>query len=98
MYYIKFGTPAKKDLKRLSRAAQNEIEKIHLPRLQIDARKQGDRLKGEFRAYWKCAFTVGGIAYRIAYEIKEEELLVSVIMIGTRENFYKELKRRLRSS
>ena len=36
-----------------------------------------------------------GIQYRIAYVIYENRVEVKIIRVGTRENFYEELKRRL---
>lgn len=33
------------------------------------------------------------VNYEIAYTVKEKEILVTIIMVGTRENFYNELKR-----
>jgi mRNA-degrading endonuclease RelE of RelBE toxin-antitoxin system len=35
---------------------------------------------------------VAGVEYRIAYQIKEQEIVVVVMQIGTRENFYVKLK------
>jgi hypothetical protein len=37
---------------------------------------------------------VAGVEYRIAYQIKEQEIVVVIIQIGTRENFYAELRKR----
>jgi mRNA-degrading endonuclease RelE of RelBE toxin-antitoxin system len=36
-----------------------------------------------------------GVDYRIAYTINDNELIVYFISAGTRENFYKTIKRRL---
>lgn len=52
-------------------------------------------LSGELSAIRKWAFQDRGIQYRIAYEIFEDRVEVKIILVGTRENFYKELKRRL---
>jgi len=35
-----------------------------------------------------------GVEYRMAYQIKEQEVVVIIMQIGTRENFYEELKKR----
>lgn len=75
---------------------QDEIEIIHAPKIAENPYSQGSRLKGNFSGFWKYVFRCNGIAYRVAYEIKSTELIIAVIMIGTRENFYKELKRRVR--
>lgn len=36
-----------------------------------------------------------GIQYCIAYEIYDDRVEVKIIRVGTRENYYEELKRRL---
>ena len=35
------------------------------------------------------------VEYRIAYQIKEQEIVVVIMQIGTRENFYDELKKKI---
>ncbi len=94
MYSIKLSTSAKKDLRKLPSRVQEEIKYIHTQRIQDG--QYGIRLKGELKRYWKYAFQYKGVAYRIAYEIKQDVLLIIIIIIGTRENFYKELKRRVK--
>ncbi|NLW48240.1 MAG: type II toxin-antitoxin system mRNA interferase toxin, RelE/StbE family [Firmicutes bacterium] len=55
----------------------------------------GERLKGDLTAIYSYHLKVAGVDYRIAYQIKEQEIVVIVLQIGTRENFYEELKKRL---
>ena len=55
----------------------------------------GVLLKGDLSTVRKWIIREQGVQYRIAYTIHEERIEVRVIMIGTRENFYKELKRHL---
>ena len=55
----------------------------------------GEPLKGDLSDIRKWIIKVQGIQYRIAYEIYEDRVEVKIILIGTRENFYNELKRRL---
>lgn len=54
----------------------------------------GDLLKGDLATIYSYHLKVMGVEYRIAYQIKEQEIVVVVMQIGTRENFYKELKKR----
>ena len=54
----------------------------------------GDRLKGDLATIYSYHLQVTGVEYRIAYQIREQEIVVVVMQIGTRENFYEELKRR----
>jgi mRNA interferase RelE/StbE len=37
-----------------------------------------------------------GVEYRVAYQIKEQEISVMIIQVGTRENFYEKLKKRFK--
>ncbi|KAB3529508.1 hypothetical protein F8154_14695 [Alkaliphilus pronyensis] len=43
----------------------------------------------------KLEFRQQGIHYRIAYRIVKDKIQVHVLHIGTSENFYSELKRRI---
>lgn len=54
----------------------------------------GDRLKGDLATLYSYHLKAAGVEYRIAYQIKEQEVVVIVMQIGTRENFYEELKKR----
>ena len=55
----------------------------------------GEPLKGDLSDIRKWVIKDQGIQYRIAYEIYEDRVEVKIIRVGTRENFYEELKRRL---
>lgn len=54
----------------------------------------GERLKGGLATLYSYHLKATGIEYRIAYQIKEQEVVVIIMQIGTRENFYEELKKR----
>jgi len=92
MYQVYVTNQAKKDLKRLDKP----IIKIVLNILESIAENPygGESLYGELSQLKKWTFTHSGISYRIAYQIYEEHIEVKVFMIGTRDNFYDELKRR----
>lgn len=55
----------------------------------------GEPLKGDLADLRKWVIKDQGIQYRIAYEIYEDRVEIKIIRVGTRENFYEELKRRL---
>lgn len=92
MYQLNVTNQAKKDLKRLDRP----IIKIILGILDDIAENPHavESLHGNLSHLKKWSFTHLGIGYRIAYQIFETHIEVKVLMIGTRENFYDELKRR----
>lgn len=54
----------------------------------------GDCLNGDLATLYSYHLKAAGVEYRIAYQTKEQEVVVIVMQIGTRENFYKELKKR----
>ena len=51
--------------------------------------KVGKKLAGKLKEVRSHKFTDAGIHYRIAYQIRDNIL---VVLIATRENFYKDLK------
>jgi len=93
MYELKVTNQAKKDLKRLDKPIIKKILGI----LDDIAEEPhvGEPLHGNYSYLKKWSFTHLGIGYRIAYQIYEEHIEVKVLMIGTRENFYDELKLRI---
>ena len=94
MYSIIYRPSVKKDLKRLDRPVLLVLYDTHLPLLKENP-FIGERLKGKYRLYYRYKFTHQGVGYRMVYDIKTKELVIILILVGTRENFYKELKRRI---
>lgn len=94
MYEVVILNSAAKQLRNLDKPVKN---KIIAALEQIAENPFGaERLKGDLAAVYSHHLKVGGIEYRIAYQIKEQEIVVVIIQIGTRENFYEELKKRLK--
>jgi len=56
----------------------------------------GELLKGDLETIYSYHLKVTGVEYRISYQIREQEIVVVVMQIGTRENFYEDLKRRFK--
>jgi len=94
-YEIRASSAVRKDLKRLGKALQEAIRREHFPKIKEDP-FQGYALHGELRGLRSYHFNYRGTAYRIVYEILEEEKIVLVLMIAKREGFYQALRRRLR--
>jgi addiction module RelE/StbE family toxin len=92
MYNLNFSNQAKKDLKRLDRPVIKAVLSI----LEDIAENPhaGEPLRGNLSHLKKWSINHMGIDYRIAYQIFEEYIEVKIMQIGTRENFYDELKRR----
>lgn len=98
MLPITFLTPAKKYFKKLS-----EKPLIQAYRDAIDAIRRdpyiGAAKIGDLIGIYGYDVSYRGINYEIAYKLEENENgeLIVVVLAGSRENFYEELKRYLRS-
>jgi mRNA-degrading endonuclease RelE of RelBE toxin-antitoxin system len=86
---------ADRDLKSLDKPIRDEVlEEIHsLP----EEPSRGELKKGNLSKIWVFEPTISRReSYRIAYTRfwMDDEPWISVVQIGTRENFYEDLKRR----
>lgn len=92
-YKQDFHTAFRKDIKNLDKP----LRKIIFDTLDKIAQNPtlGDSLSGDLMGIYSYHLKYRGIDYRIAYAINDNELLVYFISAGTRENFYKTIKRRL---
>jgi len=92
MFEVVVLSSASRQLKKFDKAVRNAIiagmEKI------AENPYTGDRLKGNLATIYSYHLNVANVEYRIAYQIREQEIVVIVLQIGTRENFYEELKKR----
>jgi mRNA interferase RelE/StbE len=94
MYELVVLNSAVKQLKKLDKSLKTRI----IAALDKIAENPfiGDRLKGDLSTIYTYHLHVTGVEYRIAYQIKEQEIVVVVMQLGTRENFYEELKKRFK--
>lgn len=56
---------------------------------------QSERLTGELNFLYSFHFSFRGTAFRLVYSVEEMKKVITVIMIGPRENFYRTLKQKL---
>jgi len=94
-YQLRFSSAVKKDLKKLDKALQEELDEVHFPNIKQDP-FQAYPLSHEFKGLWSYHISYKGGQYRIVYEIYPEDKVVLVIMIGPRGGFYEALRRRVR--
>lgn len=65
-----------------------------MPRLREDP-YIGKRFSGKnLQKFFKLAFRHKKNDYRVVYQIKKKEVLIVLLAIGSRENFYKKLDRK----
>lgn len=96
MYEIKFSSQASKYFKK--------IKDKHLKSSFLESIRQiaenpyiGEMKKGDLTGIYGLDVRYDGVNYEIAYLIEEVEVkIVVIILAGTRENFYEELKRAYR--
>ena len=92
MYELVVINSAARQLKKYDKPIRNKI----ISALDKIAENPfiGEVLKGNLSILYSYHIKVTGVEYRIAYQIKEQELVVVIIQMGTRENFYEELRKR----
>lgn len=93
MYEIVIPNSVKRDLKKIDKSVAKVIIQ-QLDELTLNP-FLGTPLAGNLSYLHKLNMRQQKIEYRIVYKIVETRLEVHVIHVGTRENFYNELQRRL---
>jgi mRNA-degrading endonuclease RelE of RelBE toxin-antitoxin system len=90
-YILELSPAAKRDIKRLPLYVQKKIAFNHLPIIQKDPIVSGTPLTGTLKGERSYHFGRKP-EYRIIFYI--EDNIITVTIIGTRENVYKRAKRR----
>lgn len=94
MYELVVLNSASRQLKKFDKLIRvkliNELEKI------AENPYIGELLKGDLATIYSYHLKITGAEYRIAYQIKEQKIVVVIMQIGTRENFYEKLKMQLK--
>lgn len=90
-YRLELSPAARRDLKRLPRDVQREIAYEHLPLIQSNPLRVGDRLVGTLKGERSYRFGRKP-EYRILYFVEGD--LVIITIVGTREGIYKRARRR----
>ncbi len=92
MYKIKFLPRAEKYIKKLK--DKNLKEKLKMAIYKIEENPYIGKLKkGDLSTIYGFDVFYNKTNYEISYKIYSEKMTVVIILIGTRENFYVELKK-----
>jgi len=94
MFEKKFHPKIKNDLKKIDKQVIKKIKEIHIQNIAKNPYKYS-RLKGNLSNYFSYHFKEKGVDYRIAYEVMEDEKIIIYLIIAKRENFYKNLIKRI---
>ncbi len=83
---IEFKDKAKKQLKKLGKPIQIQIEKHLLKLIKLgDPRQTGKALTGSLKGFWR--FRVGD--YRLICDIKDVVVTIVIIKVAHRKDVYK---------
>ena len=92
-FALELSPAARRDLKRLPPKIRKKIMFIYLPKIQEKPFEVGKPLQGALRGE-RCYRFGRKPEYRIVYYVENE--VITVTIIGTRENIYKQARQRLR--
>ncbi len=93
MYTVIIPNSVKRDIKKLDKPVINKV--LDLLKTLAENPHRGTLLSGAFSDLFKLELRQQGINYRIAYSINQNRVEVYVFHVGSRENFYNELRRRI---
>jgi mRNA-degrading endonuclease RelE of RelBE toxin-antitoxin system len=91
-YDVYLTARAKRQYERLDAHIRNKI-RTELLEIEEDPYKNGELLQGLRSRLRYIKIIHAGVQYRAVYDIAKDKKEVLVIFIGSRENFYKELRR-----
>ena len=87
--------PSKHVIKYLKKLKEKPLKEKFLnliyDEIAIDPYK-GEQKTGDLSGIWSSGFKYAGTTYRVAYEIIENKV-IPVLLCGTHENFYEQLKK-----
>ena len=93
MYELRFLKPAERYFKKIREKSLQEAFRTGLEVISSDPYR-GEQKKGDLAGVYCYEFFHNRTNFEIAYRIYEEQgALVVVIIAGTRESFYEQLKR-----
>lgn len=96
-YDVKLARIAKKYLKKLK---EKPLKEIFLDSIYDEIAvhpEEGHPKTGDLLGYYTYNFKYKGTQYRIAYTVNDRNQIVIVVLTGSHEGFYKELKRIIKS-
>jgi len=94
-YEIFLAPKAKKQYESLDPHIREEITTL-LSELEDEPYQIGNPLKGLNTELRYIKLSHGGVQYRAVYDIDKKGKEVLIVFLGSRENFYKELRRFIR--
>lgn len=96
-YDVRIGHSAKKYLKKLR---EKPLKKLFVDAIYKKIAKdpeEGNAKTGDLFGYYTYNFKYKSTQYRIAYTFNENDEIVIVVLAGSHEGFYEQLKRIIRT-
>jgi len=93
MYKIVFHSQLKKDLKQLPKQVVYDLLEKVFPVIKENP-YSGEKVLNRKNVF-KFKYIYKKVHYRIAYLILNKELIIIILKVGSRENFYKKLFQRI---
>jgi len=87
LYKLKFTKSSYKEWNRLDYTIKLQLQKKLKKRLE-NPRVESDKLRG-YKDIYKIKLKSSG--FRLAYEVKDNEIIIIVLKIGKRDKFYNNL-------
>ncbi len=91
MYRLVYTNKAARQIKKMDKQVKIELKK-RLELIAIDP-YLGRKKKGKLQDIWGYGFNWQGLAYRIAYKIFNDELVILVFAAGSHEGFWEQISR-----
>nr|BAL56337.1 plasmid stabilization system protein [uncultured Acetothermia bacterium]BAL60122.1 plasmid stabilization system protein [Candidatus Acetothermum autotrophicum] len=95
-YRVLFGSKAARQFKKLTPALQQKVRDL-LTDVAAEPYLKSFILSADLARLRYIKFSYQGVPYRIVFTVSEERQEIGVLFLGTRQNFYRDLKRYVRS-
>ena len=96
VYQVLFGSKAARQFKKLEPALQQKIREL-LATIAREPYAKSLILSADLAHLRYIKFSHQGTPYRIVFKVSEANKEIGVLFLGARQNFYRDLKRYLRS-
>ena len=93
MYEVKFSSKAKKYINKIKdKNLKIKFIDIIFDKIATNPFDAGEIKKGDLVNIYSTGFNYNGISYRISYKVNNNKIVL-ILIVGSHENFYNELKR-----
>lgn len=95
MYKVLITQQVVKEAKKRGKKFHDLVRSIFYLLESNPTPSKSEKLSGEFKFIYSYHFNFAGTAFRLCYSVNALEKIITVIMVGPRENFYQKLRQKL---